>query len=56
MRMYGFAPKPGVRVGELRNDKVIESLCLHVSHRMGNSLCSHPALLMSALGGMVEGQ
>jgi hypothetical protein len=24
----------------------------HVSHRMGNSLCSHPALLMSALGGI----
>jgi hypothetical protein len=26
---------------------------VHVSQRIGNSLCSHPALLMSALGGIV---
>lgn len=24
-----------------------------VSHRMGNSLCSHPALLISAFGGIL---
>jgi hypothetical protein len=26
----------------------------HVSQRMGNSLCSQPALLMSAFGGISE--
>jgi hypothetical protein len=25
----------------------------HVSQRMGNSLCSHPALLISAFGGIL---
>ena len=25
---------------------------VHVSHKMGNSLCSHPALLISDLGGI----
>lgn len=27
----------------------------HVSHKIGNSLCSHPALLISAFGGICGG-
>lgn len=32
----------------------VNDLDTQVSHKMGNSLCSQPALLMSALGGIIS--
>ena len=49
--MNGLSPRPFCESLEVRKKQAIWEDA-HVSHRMGNSLCSHPALLMSALGGI----
>ena len=51
--MNGLSPRPfgkvsvGVKEGKSKG--------AHVSQSIGNSLCSHPALLMSAFGGISKG-
>jgi hypothetical protein len=41
-------------VAQKRNAmKMSVEMNAHVSQRMGNSLCSHPALLISAFGGIL---
>lgn len=57
IRMNGLSPRPGVmqQVCQLFlefSGGWNEERGVHVSHKMGNSLCSHPALLISAFGGI----
>ena len=47
--MKGLSPKPTTIQKESITELEID-MDIHVSQRMGNSLCSHPALLISALG------
>ena len=54
IRINGLSPRPKLaqRLCQLRPDPLKDEDDIHVSHKMGNSLCSHPALLMSDFGGI----
>lgn len=56
IRMNGLSPRPKVmhQLCQLRQNSLEGGIRggVHVSHKIGNSLCSHPALLISALGGI----
>ncbi len=52
MRINGLSPKPGKLLN--KQSMISGNRHAHVSQRIGNSLCSHPALLISALGGILS--
>jgi len=51
--MKGLSPRPKKNIS-FQNQKENVKQYAQVSQRIGNSLCSHPALLMSAFGGIFK--
>lgn len=50
MRTKALSPKPGGCLMSTPSGTAAQTQHVHVSQRMGNSLCSHPALFMSSFG------
>jgi len=50
--MKGLSPKPKKNISFQNHKEKWAKQYAQVSQRIGNSLCSHPALLMSAFGGI----
>lgn len=55
MRTNALSPRPMIYRACFKNgNNGRDQACLQVSHRIGKSPCSQPALFISALGGMTS--